>query len=122
MPFPFALVCDLLSQLEEHRSTKKRGQPRSAPSRYAILHRWFSSHRTLLDHPESDMAALFSTLVPEKRTDRVYGVQCASLAPIIGKAFGILETSRMLELRKYQQPGHGDLADRVEMILSQTVG
>lgn len=117
MPFPFILVCDLLAQVEkEYHSTK---QDRLAPS--VITSAWFKKYRLDIDNPDTDIAALFSTILPEKRTDRVYGIQEPTLFRIIGRAF-CLGISRLEELKRYQRPGSGlDLADCVAATLDQAV-
>ncbi|OAA72266.1 ATP dependent DNA ligase domain protein [Cordyceps fumosorosea ARSEF 2679] len=112
MPLPFSAVCDLLE--ESYRLCQSR------KSNTAAVHAWFRRHRTTVDAHDADRAALLSTLLPEKRTDRVYCIQAPTLERIIGRAL-MLGTSRMLELAAYKRPGAGaDLADCVERILSVT--
>ncbi|KAK8136907.1 ATP dependent dna ligase domain protein [Apiospora sp. TS-2023a] len=115
MPFPYKLVCDLLQQLEdEARSTSKE----KTPSR-TIIERWFHEHRIRLEAPTVNGCAVISTLLPERRTDRVYGIQTTRLESIVGQAL-ILGSSRVKELRRYKTPGQGaDLGDCVESILSR---
>ncbi|KAK8856464.1 DNA ligase 4 [Apiospora arundinis] len=115
MPFPYRFVCDLLQQLEEEiRSTNKE----KTPSRI-IIERWFHEHRLRLDAPTVNGCAVISTILPERRTDRVYGIQAPRLESIVGQAL-ILGSSRVKELRRYKTPGQGvDLGDCVESILSR---
>ncbi|KAK8058730.1 hypothetical protein PG994_009178 [Apiospora phragmitis] len=115
MPFPYRFVCDLLQQLEdETRSTNKE----RTPSR-TIIERWFHEHRIRLDAPTVNGCAVISTLLPERRTDRVYGIQVLRLESIIGQAL-ILGSSRVKELRRYKTAGQSvDLGDCVESILSR---
>lgn len=117
MPFPYRFVCDLLQQLEEEiRSTNKE----KTPSRI-IIERWFHEHRLRLDAPTVNGCAVISTILPERRTDRVYGIQAPRLESIVGQAL-ILGSSRVKELRRYKTPGQGvDLGDCVESILSRAV-
>lgn len=69
--------------------------------------------------------ALLSTLLPDRRTDRVYGLQARSLQRILIRALG-LGHSRIPELSRWMRPcEHGttgpvDLADCVEAILKWT--
>lgn len=113
MPLPFSTVCDLLEQ------SCRLGQARK--SNAGAVHAWFRRHRTAVDAHDADLAALLSTLLPEKRTDRVYCIQAPTLEKVIGRAL-MLGASRMLELTTYKRPGAGvDLADCVERILSVTV-
>lgn len=113
MPLPFSAVCDLLEQSYRLCQFRK--------SNVAAVHAWFRRHRTAVDAHDTDLAAVLSTLLPEKRTDRVYCIQTPTLEKIIGRAL-MLGASRMLELTTYKRPGAGvDLADCVERILTVTV-
>ncbi|OAA65902.1 DNA ligase, ATP-dependent, central [Niveomyces insectorum RCEF 264] len=68
-------------------------------------------------------AALLAALLPDYRTDRVYGLQAASLQRIVVRAFG-LGRSRLMELNRWTRPGLDgqavDLADCIEKILEIT--
>lgn len=117
MPFPYRFVCDLLQQLEEEAHPTNTEKTSS----HTIIERWFDEHRVRLDAPTVNGCAVISTLLPERRTDRVYGIQAPRLESIIGQAL-ILGSSRVKELRRYKTPGQGvDLGDCVESILSRTV-
>ncbi|RYP71880.1 hypothetical protein DL769_004593 [Monosporascus sp. CRB-8-3] len=86
-----------------------------------LKHRgWFKEHRSRLASVDNDASAVLSTLLPERRTDRVYCIQATRLHSIIGHALG-LGYSRVLELRRHETPGSGvDLGDCVEGILKST--
>ncbi|KAM3451422.1 hypothetical protein MY3296_005365 [Beauveria thailandica] len=117
MPFPFSAVCDLLEQ--SYRLCQSRKSSNNAAAAAAV-HAWFRRHRAAVDAHDADMAALLSTLLPEKRTDRVYCIQAPTLERVIGRAL-MLGSSRMLELATYKRPGAGvDLAECVERILLVT--
>ncbi|KAK5993454.1 hypothetical protein PT974_06885 [Cladobotryum mycophilum] len=110
MPLPFMLVCDLLDQSYELCLARK-------DNTQAVIE-WFAQHRDRINSPGCNLAALLSTLLPEKRTDRVYCIQAPRLERIISRAL-MLGSSRIKELAVYKQPGQGlDLADCVERILS----
>lgn len=117
MPFPFRFICDLLQQLDDElRSAKKQ-----KTSSRDIIEAWFRVHRERLDAPTVDASAVLSTLLPERRTDRVYGIQALKLEGIIGNAL-CLGSTRLKQLRRYKIAGEGlDLADCVENILTGTV-
>ncbi|KAI0470862.1 hypothetical protein GGR56DRAFT_657971 [Xylariaceae sp. FL0804] len=116
MPFPYRYVCDLLQQLDDELRKTKRSQA----SAKVIVESWFVRHRALLNAPDNDACAILSTLLPERRTDRVYFIQVGRLQSIIGQAL-CLGSSRVQELRRYTTPGLGlDLADCVESILDRT--
>lgn len=117
MPFPFQHVCHLLQQLDEDARSPKRKRDSSG----AIVEAWFRQHILLLDAPTVDGCAILSTLLPTRRTDRVYAIKEARLQSIIEKAL-MLGCSRVQELRSYLLPGSGlDLADCVENVLTRTV-
>ncbi|UKZ72772.1 hypothetical protein TrVFT333_000407 [Trichoderma virens FT-333] len=112
MPVPFSLVCDLLEASYALATARKSSTP--------ALIAWCSKHRSLIDAPDTNLAALLSTLLPDKRADRVYCIQANGLERIIGRGL-MLGSSRLKELSIYKQSGLGlDLADCVERILTAT--
>ncbi|KAI0016051.1 hypothetical protein F4780DRAFT_715191 [Xylariomycetidae sp. FL0641] len=116
MPFPYRYICDLLQDLDDESHKDADTQ---TPASTLIQH-WFRKHRSLLDVAENDAGAILSTLLPERRTDRVYGIQTRRLESIFGKA-QLLGSSRVQELRLYTKPGHGlDLGDCVERVLRRS--
>ncbi|KAI1632046.1 hypothetical protein F4809DRAFT_629375 [Biscogniauxia mediterranea] len=116
MPFPYTYICDLLQQLEDELQKPESNRISSK----TIVANWFDEHRSLLNAPGSNACAILSTILPERRTDRVYFIQAPRLQSIIGQAF-LLGASRVKELRCYQTPGLGvDLGDCVESLLKRT--
>ncbi|PON26878.1 hypothetical protein TGAM01_v204379 [Trichoderma gamsii] len=112
MPLPFSLVCDLLEEAYILATTRK-------PFNQVFV-AWCAHHRSRINEPDTNLAALLSTLLPEKRTDRVYCIQANGLERIISRAL-MLGSSRIKELAIYKQPGLGlDLGDCVERILNAT--
>ncbi|EQK98658.1 DNA ligase, ATP-dependent [Ophiocordyceps sinensis CO18] len=112
MPLQFSLVCDLLDECQRLGFTRR-------PNKQAI-HEWFARNRGCIDAHDTDLSALLSTLLPEKRTDRVFCIQAPRLEKIIARAL-MLGSSRVAELARYKKPGLGlDLADCVERILATT--
>lgn len=117
MPFRFAYVGDLLQRLDDNQRARA-GQKTGS----SIIEQWFLSHRGLLARDDFNAAALLSTLLPEKRSDRVYLIQSRGLQRVIGRCLG-LGLGRKKDLERWQEPGSGvDLADCVERILATTVG
>lgn len=113
MPLPFSLVCELLDESHKLCLARKTNRP--------AVESWFVRHRTRIDAHDTNLVALLSTLLPEKRTDRVYLIQAPTLEKIVGRGLS-LGSSRKLELARHREPGSGvDLADCVERILSVTV-
>lgn len=112
----FSDVCKLLDVLYDQALEGKSKESQST------IWRWFSHHRHLLDPLDAPAgAALLSTLLPAKRTDRVYHLQDSRLEKIFERAQR-LGDSRLRDLRRYKVPGSGlDLADCIYAILSATV-
>jgi DNA ligase 4 len=114
MPLQFTHVCELLSKLE----TLKIKDPPLIPKvleleSRRVIEYWFRGHRKRVDAPATDLVALLSTLFPEKRADRVYGLQEARLSKVIGRCLG-LNTERNQLLQEWKYPGKGDLGACVE--------
>lgn len=115
MPFPFGKVCDLLQTLE-HDLKRKRNQKGAEQ----IVRAWFAKHRLLIDHDDTDKCALLSTLLPERRTDRVFDTKEKKLCNIFARVHGLGHT-RKQRLTRYETPGSGvDLAECFEEILKET--
>ncbi|KAJ0114907.1 hypothetical protein J7T55_004649 [Diaporthe amygdali] len=115
MPFPFIAVADLLQSLENDL-----GRRRHRKGDRAIVEDWFARYRQELDDDGTDKCALLSTLLPERRTDRVYSIKEKTLQPKLARAFG-LGYSRVKELSRWTVSGSGlDLAECAEAILQQT--
>lgn len=113
MPLPFHLVCELLESSHKLSVARKNNAH--------VVSAWFARHRDAISAHDTSLAALLSTLLPDKRTDRVYCIQDRSLEKIIGRAF-FLGSSRIAELSQYRQPGRCiDLADCVSQLLTITV-
>lgn len=109
---PFSVVSELL----------ERCSPSLVRGNIAdIVIDWFKVHHDRIHSPDCNLAALLSTLLPEKRTDRVYCINSFRLEKIVVRALSIGK-SRRLEFEAFKEPGEGlDLADCVERILIQTV-
>jgi DNA ligase 4 len=114
MPFPFALVCDLLEELHRSSLDGKKQQVRRG------LGRWFTTHGGLINSLCHGGHALLSTLLPGRRTDRVYCIQASRLEAIIRRAQK-LGGQRFERLRRYREPGSKlDLGDCVQEIWNDT--
>jgi DNA ligase-4 len=119
MPFPYAEICTLFQRIEaiELREPPLLPDERTQKTR-AIVDSWFKSHRSAISALTVEGAtALLSTLLPEKRTDRVYGIQAPGLCRILARCLK-LQAHRAKDLRAYTQPGRGDLAACLERVLN----
>lgn len=113
MPLPFEIVCELLEECHNLAVERK--------SHAAPVEAWFRRHRGRVDAHDSSVVALLSTLLPDKRSDRVYCIQAPRLEKVIGRGLS-LGSSRIADLARYRQPGNAsDLGDCVERVLTITV-
>ena len=115
---PFADVATLFQRIEavELREPPLLPDEKTQKIR-AIVDSWFKSHRSAISALTVEGAtALLSTLLPEKRTDRVYGLQAPSLCRTLARCLK-LQAHRARDLREYTQPGRGDLAACLERVL-----
>ena len=76
----FKYLCDLFEELEalELSDARLRADAKAAQYNDSIRY-WFHRHRSLI----TDYGALLSCLLPEKRVDRVYGMQRARFIPAV---------------------------------------
>ncbi|KAL1635843.1 hypothetical protein SLS56_001538 [Neofusicoccum ribis] len=116
MPLRFTWICDLLRDIEDiecrdppHLPDRKRRLLRIA------VENWFRKHRKNLDRPDTNGAAILSTLLPHTRTDRVYGLQAPRLTTLVARClrFG---TEKVKELNGWKDPTRGDLGACLERI------
>ncbi|KAK3684443.1 hypothetical protein LTR37_020283 [Vermiconidia calcicola] len=120
MPLPFSEICILLSRLED---IELRDPPLFNPAeKYGAIKEvtvfWFKSHRRAISELSTeDAVAFISTFLPERRTDRVYGVQAPRLCKTLSRCLS-LSAARAKDLQAYKQSGHGDLASCVERVLT----
>lgn len=113
MPFSFGAVCDLLQSLESNHKRTRRQKPAKK-----IVDEWFAEHGEDLESAHVDKVALLSTLLPERRTDRIFNIKEKRLEQIVVKA--CLLGTRKDKLRHWQEPGSGrDLAECIEAILKE---
>ncbi|SMR59786.1 unnamed protein product [Zymoseptoria tritici ST99CH_3D1] len=118
MSFPFSEICTLLQRLED----VELHYPAFLPPQKVVRNRelvesWFKSHRRHINELHvHGSTALLSAILPERRTDRVYGIQEQSLCRILGRALG-LGASRRPDLEAYKRFGSGDLAECLERVL-----
>lgn len=117
MPFKFSVVCQLLSDLEAivTRNPPSLPRDRDCEVRQKIQY-WFKCNRRSIDLDEIDGVALLSTLLPEKRTDRVYGLQEARLCKILARCLRLNKGETKI-LQSWNSPGSGDLGACVQRLL-----
>lgn len=120
MTFRFSLVCELLSHLEDitcHEPPYTSQERKERLLKATIT--WFNTFRSTIDSLNAAGAsALLSTLLPQRRSDRTYGIQSATLYKILGRSLG-LSASKRQDLAAYKTAGNGDLGSCLERILKQ---
>lgn len=120
MALPFSEVSTLLSRLEDvELQDPPILNPKDRAARItASIESWFKSHRRVineLDVPGS--LALISTLLPERRIDRVYEIQAPRLCKILSRSLS-LNASRAKDLQAHKHAGGGDLATCLQRVLA----
>lgn len=119
MSLLFKDVADLLEQLYTIKTRDPPYLPKKAEERTVeCIANWFRRHRRRIN--EDNGEALLSTLLPERRTDRVYSIKEKSLEKIIKRVM-CLSNERCIDLGRYKEPGAGDLGDCAERVLKQAV-
>lgn len=116
-PLRFSDVCDLLHNLEkiEQRLDPPSRNERRRATR-AVIDAWFKKFRTTVDAPSANGVALLSTLFPERRADRVYGLKEPLLSKLIPRCLSFT-VAKTKQVQEYLQPGYGDLAECLERLL-----
>jgi DNA ligase-4 len=118
MGFKFSWLCDLLSGLDDSRIVKASTASKNTDPDTRVVARWFAQHGRRLHHKTTNSLAVLSALFPEKRTDRVYWLQDASLARVVGRCL-LLGSSRREELDRWRICGGTDLGQCVENVMRQ---
>lgn len=118
MPFPFVYVCDLLEDLEHLSRRDTPLLPKDLDYRTTeITLRWLKHHRNLLDATSTDDDAVILTFQPEKRVDRVYGLDTLALEQVIARVLN-LPKQHYQDLKQWRhEPPSGDLASCVERVM-----
>ncbi|OCL02233.1 hypothetical protein AOQ84DRAFT_305094 [Glonium stellatum] len=125
MPFKFSLICQLLEDLEK---TECRDPPLLQARKQEMTRKnivdWFTKHRMALEARDINRVAVLSTLFPERRTDRVYGMQSKRLEKVVCRCLRLNKT-KTARLSKWKESGNGDLgacAERVQRDVDASLG
>jgi hypothetical protein len=118
MPFPFVYVCDLLEDLGHLYNHVVPLLPKDLDHRSTeVTLRWLKRHRNLLDAAATDDDCVILTLQPERRTDRVYGLDAFVLEQIVARVLN-LPKQHCQDLQRWQdEHAQGDLASYVERVM-----
>jgi len=119
MAFPFSLLCDLLSKLDQAR-TKRASKKANIGTAYArIIITWFKEHRRVVPREGPEAVAFLSCVFPERRPDRVFELQEKRLESIIQQA-QCLGATRVRILQNWRKKNGLDFASCAERVMSQT--
>lgn len=112
-------MCELLSHLEDITCHEPPHTPKERNGRlFKATVTWFNTFRNTIDSLNAaEASALLSTLLPQRRSDRTYGIQSATLYKSLGRSLG-LSASKRQDLASYKIPGNGDLGSCLERILN----
>ncbi|KAF2673049.1 hypothetical protein BT63DRAFT_421244 [Microthyrium microscopicum] len=117
MAFQFKLVCELLTSLEAICTRDPPLLPKDREQRQRdTIDKWFTSHRKAINAQDTNGEAFLSCLLPERRTDRVYGLQEPRLIRVLPRSLR-LGAQKTLELQDWNKPGNGDLGACIERVL-----
>lgn len=119
IPLPFVDFCTLLADLE---SVSARQPPLNEKKRDEVyrqtISEWLQKHRVSVNSPDVNVAVVLSSLLPGRRTDRVYGIQIPALTKHLRKCLSIGK-GRWDKLEKWKLPRRGDLGECIERIQRQ---
>ncbi|KAF1954123.1 hypothetical protein CC80DRAFT_567917 [Byssothecium circinans] len=104
MTLTFNDTCSLLEAVEKISIRKPRLPPKEEKEEVVhkieqTIRKWFKTHRQTLDSPETNGAAILSTLFPHRRKDRVYGLQPPALSKKLLKLLDLNHGNRTLFAR-----------------------
>src|SRR5579871_6221972 len=114
MPFPFSSLCELLNRLDQNSTKPSRTGDLNAKTVVS----WFSKHNQIFPRRGPEAVAFLSCLFPERRPDRVFGLQVRQLEKIIQRA-QCLGSSRMKDLQNWKTSGL-DFASCIERVMAVT--
>jgi DNA ligase-4 len=118
MPFPFNSVFDLLNKLEENR-TKSWSNVKIQDLDARTIAAWFNKYNEIIPRRGPEAVAFLSCLFPERRPDRVFGLQVRRLETIIQRA-QCLGSTRMKDLQSWRTSDGMDFASCVEHVIAAT--
>ena len=118
MPIPFNSVFDLLNKLEKNRTKSwSNGKIQDLDAR--TIAAWFNKYNDIIPRRGPQAVAFLSCLFPERRPDRVFGLQVRRLETIIQRA-QCLGSTRMKDLQSWRTSDGMDFASCVEHVMAAT--
>jgi DNA ligase 4 len=117
MPFTFRLLCDLLNELDQNRSSKSMKTSRCLNTHTVVA--WFNKHDRIIPRKGPEAVAFLSCLFSDRRPDRVFNLQEKRLETIIRQA-QCLGATRLKDLQNWRAIEGSDLASCVERVMAAT--
>ncbi|KAF2754686.1 hypothetical protein EJ05DRAFT_130111 [Pseudovirgaria hyperparasitica] len=115
----FSIITELLESLERFETHPKPvSKSEKERSKRVAFESWFRKYQTELSPHEIDLGAILSTLLPHKRSDRVYAIQQETLVRLVPRIFGF-GVANTRSLQSFREPGKGDLGNSVQRVLAQ---
>ena len=122
MPFLYVYVCDLLENLSElysHDCPTLIGLEKKTNDRVV---KWFQRHKNRLNEFSVDSRTVMMFFMPQKQTDRIYGLDVERLEQLIARVLG-LSRELCADLQQWRQgPAHGDLGACVKRVMDKMTG
>jgi DNA ligase-4 len=118
MPFPFRILCDLLERLERNAG-KLLSTNKTQEYDTFTIRAWFDKHDAIIPRQGPAAIAFLSCVFPERRSDRVSGLQERQLEKVIQRS-QCLGLSRMEDLQRCKTSGGLDFASSVERVMATT--
>ena len=118
MPFRFSFLCELLNRLEIVQ-VKKRSNRSYYTLAYAHITSWFQEHQHIIPRQGTSAVAFLSSILPDKRRDRIFELRENRLESIIQQA-QCLGATRMRILQGWRTRNGVDFPSCVEKVMSQT--
>lgn len=118
MPFKFQWLCELLEELDSNRYKHARSAARTFNHEHQIIHRWYERFSHRIERTGPGAIAFLSCLFPERRPDRIYGLQHKRLSQVFGRALG-LGASRVTELNQWTTRDGVELPECIERVMQQ---
>lgn len=112
MSLYFSDVCELFDTLDRIRTKPLKDN-------VSAVRTWFDKHKSKIPRQGLEAVAFLSCLFPERRADRVYGLQERRLEGILKGALGLGATC-MKALQRWRDADGPDLASVVQSVMSTT--
>jgi DNA ligase-4 len=115
--FVFSACTRLLHELEKLALSRSLDRKIIESKTRQYILEWFDSYASDMHNNPAVLLAIFSTLLPELRYDRVYGMRESTLVKILIKAMGLGNSRRRMLENWRNLTEQGDLGSAVEKVM-----